>query len=302
MLSERLIGEIYKEVEESIIKKISERTGISEKKLMGIMKEEKGEKKEVNRESEKKEVNRECEKKGVESEKEVNILPWCGEVIERNCRALKINKGLYTQCIREKKEGEEYCINCIKLIEKNGGETPYGRVEDRLKVGIMEYVDPKGKKPVAFVNIMRKLNIKKEEVLKEAERLGWEIPECHFEEKKGKRGRPKKDTSAEDTESETSSVNEKKRGRPKKKKEEVCDVAGEELIASLLEQENELIKEVIEEDEEEEETKVINFEINGKKYLKSEENILYDIDSHDAIGIWNEETGEIEELGDEDDE
>ena len=48
-----------------------------------------------------------------------------------------------------------------------------------------------------------------------------------------------------------------------------------------------------------EETEVIKFTINGKIYLKSEENILYDFESHDAVGIWDECEKEIKEIPDE---
>jgi len=231
-----------------------------------------------------------------------------------------LNNGLHTQCNRSR-GSNDYCGSCVKLMEKNGGSLPYGSVDDRLKCGILDYVDPKGKGTVPFANVMKKLNISKEEALKEAEKLGWTIPECHFEEKKGKRGRPKKDTSADDTASECSEGEKKKRGRPKKNKEIVNNNAGEDLIASLLEQENteekkagasseeliagasseELIEEEVE-DEDEDETKVIKFEIEGKTYLKSEDNVLYDMESHDAIGIWNEESNKIEEIPDEDED
>ena len=67
---------------------------------------------------------------------------------------------------------------------------------------------------------MKKLNIDKEEALKEAEKMGWSIPECQFELKSSKRGRPKKDTSAEDTESEAGSESgeKKKRGVLRRKR------------------------------------------------------------------------------------
>ena len=239
---------------------------------------------------------------------EVNsVLPWCGVVIEECCKGLKLNNGLHTQCNRMR-GSSDYCVSCVKLMEKNGGSLPYGSVDDRLKCDILDYVDPKGKATIPFANVMKKLNISKEEAIKEAEKLGWTIPECHFEEKKGKRGRPKKDTSAEDTASECSDGEKKKRGRPKKNKEVVSNNAGEDLIASLLEQENgieekkeeELVEEVVE--EEEEETKVIKFEIEGKTYLKSEDNVLYDMESHDAVGLWNEETKKIEEIPDDDED
>jgi hypothetical protein len=237
-----------------------------------------------------------------------SVLPWCGVVIEGCCKGLRLNNGLHTQCNRSR-GSNDYCGSCVKLMEKNGGSLPYGSVDDRLKCDILDYIDPKGKATIPFANVMKKLNISKEEALKEAEKLGWTIPECHFEEKKGKRGRPKKDTSADDTASECSEGEKKKRGRPKKNKEVVSNNAGEDLIASLLEQENteekkeeeELIVEEVEE-EDEDETKVIKFDIEGKTYLKSEDNVLYDMESHDAIGLWNDETKKIEEIPDEDED
>jgi hypothetical protein len=62
-----------------------------------------------------------------------------------------------------------------------------------------------------------------------------------------------------------------------------------------------------EEDDEEEEpppikVQVTRIQINGKKYLKSSSNILYDPDTHTEVGIWNPETKTIEELPDDDDE
>ena len=291
MLSSELSVAIYKEVCGVVIGELSKKMGVSKEELWSNLLDE--------RESS-------CSGKlSKKVEKRSCVLPWCGEIDNECCRALKLNNGLHTQCNRICEKGD-YCMSCVKLIEKNGGSAPYGNVDDRLKCGILDYVDPKGKATVPFANVMKKLNISKEEAIKEAEKLGWVIPECHFEEKKGKRGRPKKDSSAEDTVSECSDGEKKKRGRPKKNKEVVSNNAGEDLIASLLEQENskeekneELIEELI---EEEEETPVIKFDIEGRTYLKSEDNVLYDMESHDAIGIWNEERNKIEELPEDDEE
>jgi len=303
-LSREIYVEVYGRVLGDVVGRLSRGLGVGEEKIMSIMKED-GMFKEEECKEEKK------EKKKVELN---SVLPWCGIVIEECCRGLKLNNGLHTQCNRICEKGD-YCMSCVKLMEKNGGSLPYGSVDDRLKCGILDYVDPKGKATIPFANVMNKLNISKEEAIKEAEKLGWTIPECHFEEKKGKRGRPSKakDTSADDTASECSEGEKKKRGRPKKTKEVVSNNAGEDLIASLLEQENtsqseapeeekeeELVEEVVE--EEEEETKVIKFEIEGKTYLKSEDNVLYDMESHDAVGLWNEETKKIEEIPDEDED
>ena len=299
MSSLRLNEVLYKEMVGSVLCRLSKGLGCLESELWSLLEEEES--------SKKVEV-------GVERKRNVEIgcvLPWCGVIEESQCRALRLNNGLHTQCNRLKGE-KGYCMSCVKLIEKNGGSTPYGSVDDRIKCDILDYVDPKGKATIPFANVMKKLNISKEEALKEAEKLGWTIPECHFEEKKGKRGRPKKDTSAEDTASECSEGEKKKRGRPKKTKEVISNNAGEDLIASLLEQENsqeekkeeELVEENVEsdDDDEEDETKVIKFEIEGKTFLKSEDNVLYDIESHDAIGIWNDERNEIEKIPDEDED
>ncbi len=217
----------------------------------------------------------------------VVVLPYCGERESGKCIGLKYNSGLYTQCV---KEGAPYCKNCEKAIEKNG-KAPYGTIEDREKVGIMDYTDPSGRKVVEYTSVMKKLNISREEAESAAEKMGWKIPEVHFTEKKGKRGRPKKkDVCVSDTESEKS-VEKKKRGRPRKEKEVVTNT-GEDLIASLT---KDISRE--EEEEEEEVKEVVEFIVNEKKYLKSEDgNVLYDIETHDPVGLWNEEKKKIVEL------
>ena len=50
------------------------------------------------------------------------------------------------------------------------------------------------------------------------------------------------------------------------------------------------------EDDDEEETPVIMFKHEGKSYLKDAENTLYDPDTQDEIGTWNEETQTIDPL------
>ena len=242
------------------------------------------------------------------------VLPWCGSVIEGCCVCLKLNNGLYTQC-RKRKELGEYCKVCNGSVGRNGGVAVYGTVKERLSCGIEEYKDGRGRKTVSYMSVMRKLNISKLEAEEGARKLGWEIPLCHFEESKTKRGRPKKEVLEDDKSGSCC----KKRGRPRKEKELVSSSVGEDLIASLMcEQEQLKVNEVLEcnsgvnivknvseeldEDMDEEETKVIKVEIGGKTYLRSEENMLYDIESHDAVGMWNEESNIIEELNEEEEE
>jgi len=158
-------------------------------------------------------------------EREVK-MPWCGVVEEMWCKSIRKNVGLYTQCRERMCEGE-YCVVCSVEISKNV-ELKWGSVYDRMKVGIEEYRDRNGNKPLKYRKIMKKDGISMEEVLEEGKRLGWEVPLCHFEENDGKRGRPKKEKSVVEM------VEKKKRGRPKKEKEMVSQNAGEDLIASLL--------------------------------------------------------------------
>ena len=159
-------------------------------------------------------------------------LPFCGMVKEDWCCGLRLNHGLYSQCTMVKSNGIEFCKTCQKQVEKNENNKPtYGVVEDRMSIGAMEYRDSKGKQVVSYGNVMAKLKITKETAIAEAAKFGFSIPEEQFEERKTMRGRPKKDSSASDTESETG---EKKRGRPKKNKKVVAAEVGSDMIAALV--------------------------------------------------------------------
>lgn len=125
-------------------------------------------------------------------------IPYNGSKKENCCKAVCKNQGLYTQCETILGELElEFCTKCDREIKKSeSGKPIYGRIEDRLAVGIMEYRDPSGKSPTPFIKIMKKLKISQEEVMEEASRLNIIIDEIHFREeeigKKKEKGRPKK--------------------------------------------------------------------------------------------------------------
>ncbi len=265
------------------------------------------------------------------------VLPWCGED-EKKCKNIKKNGGLYTQCEVdvgdvENVENVEYCKVCEKSISKNGGVCEYGNVSERLSCGIMEYVDRKGGKVKSYSEYMKKNKLERSDVEKYGQMCGVVIPACHFENavsEKKKRGRPK--SEQEMTTLGRVDVEKKKRGRPKKEKQVVANGAGEELIASLClpslptaelrcqdtsESSSEAPKPSADSEapkpsadtadtadmaDDEEETIVIKFDILGVTYLKSQDNVLYDINTHDAVGVWNEEKSEIDELPDEEEE
>jgi hypothetical protein len=165
-------------------------------------------------------------------------LPFCGVVCDEWCKGIRLNHSLFTQCTMEPADGE-FCKTCQKQADKNEGVPTYGHIRDRVEKGA-DFRDPKGKPVVNYGNVMEKLNISKEAATEEAAKFGWEIPEDQFEVKKAQRGRPKKDTSASDTDSENGEVKEKKpRGRPKKEKKVVSASVGDDLIANLVAKANE---------------------------------------------------------------
>jgi chemotaxis protein histidine kinase CheA len=124
-------------------------------------------------------------------------IPYNGLLKENCCKAVCKNQGLYTQCERIQEKDSDFCTKCDKEMKKSeSGKPIYGRMEDRLAVGIMEYRDPSGKSPTPFIKIMKKLKISREEVMEEASRLNIIIDEIHFREEevgeKKEKGRPKK--------------------------------------------------------------------------------------------------------------
>ena len=163
-------------------------------------------------------------------------LPFCGEAVESWCLGLRLNHGLHSQCTMERLAGGDYCKTCQKQCDKNAsGKPTYGCVADRMACPILEYRDPKAhKQTLPFANVMSKLNITREAAEAEALKFGLSIPEEHFVERASRRGRPKKDASASDTDSESDDSQPKKRGRPKKEKKVIAASVGDDLIASLV--------------------------------------------------------------------
>jgi hypothetical protein len=164
------------------------------------------------------------------------VLPFCGTSVQGWCNGVRLNHGLYTQCTMDKEGDTNFCKTCNKQASANATNKPnYGTIQDRIVAGA-DYKDPKGKKPVNYGNVMKKLDITREAAEVEAKRWGLVIPDDQFVEIKRKQGRPKTKTTTSDTESEGSEPKApKKRGRPKKVKEVVENSnAGDDLIAGLV--------------------------------------------------------------------
>lgn len=165
-------------------------------------------------------------------------LPWTGSAVDGWCMGLRLNQGLHSQCSMEPTSGGIYCKTCQKQADANSSGAPtYGNCEMRMKVGVLEYRDPKDQKQsVPYSTVMAKLNISRETAEEEASKFGLTIPEEQFAERKVSRGRPRKDPSASDTESSGSEDTKAKRGRgrPKKEKKVVETTDGDDLIAQLV--------------------------------------------------------------------
>jgi hypothetical protein len=286
------------------------------------------------------------------------VMPFSREMVcSSKCQGLRYNHGLFTQCSKDKKDGE-YCKGCNEEGKKNGSGVPdSGSISSRLSLDLMEYMDPKGRKVLAFSKVMKKMKMSEEEVRKAASLNKYILDERHFEvvkvEKREKRGRPKK----EKKEVESGSVKdlfaelvgdvdvvdevvnvvndvvenktEKKRLEKEAKKEAKKAEKDAKKEAKKAEKEAEkdakkeskklekkeakkagnLVQPLVKVDlappfpkvDEEDRVKVTvtRFEFEGKQYLRSTENILYDPESKEEMGIFCEETKIIKALPDE---
>ena len=157
-------------------------------------------------------------------------MPYNGEFNDACCFALRQNSGLYTQCQAVRKNGD-FCKQCQVLAEKTEGVPEYGTIQMRQAVGIFEYVDPKGRKPVAYTKVMKKYKITQEQALEEAGKFNVQINAEHFvvAEVDSKRGRPSSQKEKAPKEAKGT------KGRPKKAKK-VLQIEGDDddLFASLV--------------------------------------------------------------------
>ena len=168
-------------------------------------------------------------KKAARTAKPESIIPFCGEVIEDWCQAVRFNHGLHTQCTNGKIAEGEYCKTCSNQAENSStDQPPYGDIRTRAKFGL-DYRDPKGRQTVPFANIAKKLKLDLDKAKESAKTMGWAIPEEHLVLRPVSRGRPK----AAPSESDGKPVKAKKRGRPKTIKVKAITTQ-DDLIAKLV--------------------------------------------------------------------
>lgn len=157
-------------------------------------------------------------------------LPFNGEFNDSLCFALRQNNGLYTQCQSSAVGEKHFCKSCQKGVD-SCGVPEYGTIQQRLAVDLFEYVDPTGRKPVAYTKVMKKYKLSMENVLEEAGKFNIKIDSNHFTvpaSAETKRGRPSaKDKSPKEPKGA--------KGRPKKAGK-VLQIEGDEedLFAALV--------------------------------------------------------------------
>lgn len=109
-------------------------------------------------------------------------LPWLSMYDDGLCHALRRNNGLYTQCMNGPSKGKIYCSRCIREARDLDTETKWGTVEDRLSCGVYEYVDPRGKKPVSYMEFLEKRGHSFEEAYMKARSQGTRMCKEYIQE------------------------------------------------------------------------------------------------------------------------
>ena len=229
------------------------------------------------------------------------ILPYVGKANEDDsiCKALRLNYQLFTQCTNKAMKTRDFCKICLKYVEADGS-TPYGTIEDRMKCGILEYIDPSGKKALPLHRVIKRMKLTREEIEAECKLQNILIPTEHWgEEEEESEDVSMVSNDALSTTSATSSnicsdsihesvsVHEKssQRGRPKKEYTYVneSDIQQKELkeldkkVEGISCFSNEMCDDV--------EIEVTCISIDDKKYLVSNEGMVYDIDTEEDLGM-----------------
>ena len=147
-------------------------------------------------------AQKEKKERVVKEKKSVFPMPFIAENIDiTGCQGLAFNRGLFTQCNKQRMENGNFCKGCQTEADKNSSGCPdCGTVESRLATGLYEFKDPKGRSPVSYMKVLEKLKLSSEQALEEAGKLNLELSNDHFvvveKSKKALKGRPKKAVGA----------------------------------------------------------------------------------------------------------
>ena len=199
-------------------------------------------------------VSEKKEKKPREPKKSVFPMPFFAENVNSDgCQGLAYNRGLFTQCTKDRLETGDYCKGCQTETDKNPSGCPdCGNVSSRLDTGLYEFKDTKGRKPTSYVKLLKKLNITLEQVSEETGKQGKTIPLEHLvvaEKKRAAatgRGRPKKVNAVETDDMSVVSDLFSKLSVEKKQEQEQKEQEQKENNEEVVLQEEEEEEEVLE--------------------------------------------------------
>jgi hypothetical protein len=191
-------------------------------------------------------------------------LPFIKEYVNVDCcQGLVFNRGLFTQCLKNRLENGLFCNSCLTEANKNEFKQPNcGTVETRLASELYEFKDPNGRSPISYILFLNKLNLSINTAVEEATKINITIPIEHFDiiktDKKSK-GRPKKIISnletksvdlfsklSDDTEFDIIEDNEEE--KEEKEEKEVKVVEAKVVKAKLSDEEKEIKKAQLEEE------------------------------------------------------
>jgi hypothetical protein len=200
-------------------------------------------------------IERERKEKKEKKEKEVDFPFPLKCINESMCKSVRMNRGLYTQC-KNSAVKNDLCKGCGKEEEKHGSLT-YGRIEERMKAG-NDYRDSKGRKPIAYGVVLKRLNITREEAEAKGLEVGIVLSDSDFEIPEKVSGSKKKMGGG--------SGDENKRGRPKKNIKIIeSESENEDLFAGLVQQS---LNESVDSDSSDE-SESVNTEKSVKKEAKA---------------------------------
>jgi hypothetical protein len=162
------------------------------------------------------------------------LMPFVKSAVKSDgCGGIEYNHGLFTQCCNERSGESIFCLKCDKDNTEKGRPSG-GLLSERLEKGLMEFRDPSGRKPISYLNYLKKKNTSIESARNIASELGVDIEE-HLVEMDSKRGRPKKEDK-ESSSISSSHVKGEKRGRPKKIPTKVESEKVVDLFASTIDE------------------------------------------------------------------
>jgi len=178
-------------------------------------------------------------------EKNKEIKPFDGIIKEGFCKAVVYNHGLYTQCTNETKR--EFCSSLCKRLK-------YGHINQRKNYPVGTYVLENGKREISYQKVKKRLT-KKNTIQHNQDRIITN------------------DTDDEEIVNEAC-VSKNPRGRPK--------MTAKDIEINVDSSENNICES--DEDDNIEEVCVRRQTIDGKEYLVSDHNIVFDNKTYKMIG------------------